>query len=265
MEFNDQVVWITGASSGIGRALAHEFARHGAKLVLSSRNQKSLRTLVAELKLPAERVLVLPLDLARYRGLSKKVPAVLKKFGRIDILVNNAGISQRSLAHETKLSVFEKLMAVNYFGTVALTLAVLPHFRMRKVGTIVVVSSVAGCFGTPLRSGYSASKFALAGFFEALRAENWRENLRVVMVFPGFIRTAISYNALTATGKPQGKMDRAQEQGMAPERCAQVIVRGIARGRNTIFVGGLRERLALWVSRHFPALFAHIIRRARVT
>lgn len=265
MNLQGKTVWITGASSGIGRALAAEFARLGANLVLSARNERALREVVRELSLPQQRYLILPLDLAQYKKFRMPVEKVLKKFEAIDILVNNGGISQRSYAHETQLVVYERLMAVNYFGNIALSLAVLPHMRARKQGHIVAVSSVAGKFGTPLRSGYSASKFALSGFYEALRAENWRENIKVTIVLPGFIRTNVSANALTADGSPQGTMDAAQAAGMPAEECARIAVRGILRGKNEIFVGGARERLALYTSRFFPGIFARIIRKARVT
>ncbi len=265
MQAQGKTVWITGASSGIGRALAAEFADHGANLVLSARNEKALWQLAREKQLPAERVLILPIDLRQYRKLQAAVNKVLKKFGSIDILINNGGISQRSLAHETEIAVYEQLMAVNYFGNIALTLAVLPHMRARRQGQIVTVSSVAGKFGTPLRSGYSASKFALSGFYEALRAENWRENIKVTVVLPGFIRTNVSANALTADGKPQGKMDNGQAAGMSAEECARILLRGILRGKSEIYVGGLKERFALHLSRHFPGVFARIIRTAKVT
>ncbi|MFZ5629079.1 MAG: SDR family oxidoreductase [Spirochaetota bacterium] len=265
MEAKGKTVWITGASSGIGRALAAEFAGLGANLVLSARNEKALRTFVAEQRLPPQRVLILPIDLQQYKRLPAAVGKALKKFGAVDILVNNGGISQRSHAHETDLRVYEQLMAVNYFGNIALTLGVLPHMRARKQGQIVTVSSVAGKFGTPLRSGYSASKFALSGFYEALRAENWRENIRVTVVLPGFIRTNVSENALTADGKPQGKMDRGQSAGMSAEACARIMARGILKGKSEIYVGGMKERFALHLSRHLPRVFARVIRKAKVT
>lgn len=265
MDAQGKTVWITGASSGIGRALAAEFGRLGANLVLSARNEKALRALVAEQRLPPERVLVLPLDLQQYRKLPAAVGKVLKKFAAIDILVNNGGISQRSYAHETDLAVYEQLMAVNYFGNIALTLGVLPHMRARRQGQIVTVSSVAGRFGTPLRSGYCASKFALSGFYEALRAENWRENIRVTVVLPGFIRTNVSANALTADGSPQGRTDHGQAAGMSAEECARIMARGILKGKNEIYVGGIKERFALYLSRYLPGVLARIIRRAKVT
>lgn len=265
MEAKGKIVWITGASSGIGRALAAEFAGLGANLVLSARNETALQDFAREQRLPPERVLILPVDLQQYKKLPAAVNKVLKKFGSIDILVNNGGISQRSHAHETDMAVYEQLMAVNYFGNIALTLGVLPHMRARRQGQIVTVSSVAGKFGTPLRSGYSASKFALSGFYEALRAENWRENIRVTVVLPGFIRTNVSANALTAGGKPQGKMDVGQAAGMSAEECARIMARGILKGKNEIYVGGIKERFALHLSRHLPGVFARIIRKAKVT
>lgn len=265
MQLNGKTVWVTGASSGIGRALVAEFARMGANIVLSARSTATLKQVQKESELGEHNSLVLPLDLAKYDKFAPATAKVLKKFGAIDILVNNGGISQRSYAHETALKVYEQLMAVNYFGNIALTLAVLPHMRERQSGTVVTISSVAGKFGTPMRSGYSASKFALSGFYETLRAENYQKNIRVVVVLPGFIKTNVSVNALTADGRRQGSMDAGQSAGMSAEECARATVKGILRGKNELYVGGMRERFALFMSRHLPSLFARIIRKAKVT
>jgi len=260
-----KVVWITGASSGIGRALALEAAARGAKVVLSSRRLADLKKIQQEAGLTAENSQLVPLDLKKYRDLQKPVAAVLKKFGAVDYLINNGGISQRSLAHETKLAVYEELMAVNYFGNIALSLALLPSLRARKSGAIVTISSVAGKLGTPYRTGYSASKFATNGFYDALRAENYRENIQVTIVLPGYVKTNVSINALTADGRRQGTMDSAQAHGIAADVCARQAWDGILKKKNQIVIAGAREKFALIVHNLFPGLFARIIRKAKVT
>ena len=265
MTLAQKTVWITGASSGIGKALVAEAARLGANVVLSARDKKALLKVAADAGLTPANSLVLPLDLSRYKNFGPAVKSVLKKFGAIDILINNGGISQRSLASETRLEVFEEIMAVNYFGNISLSLAVLPSMRSRKSGTIATISSVAGKFGTPYRSGYSASKFALSGFYEALRAENYQDNIRVNVVYPGFVRTNVSLNARTGSGQKQGAMDQGQSAGISAEECARKAITGIMRGKNEIYIAGPKERLAVLLNRFFPGLFARVIRKAKVT
>lgn len=265
MDLKNKTVWITGASSGIGRAMVFEAAKRGANVILSARSVPELKKIQAEAGLTQQNSLVVPLDLSKYRQFSKPVAQALKKFGAVDILINNGGISQRALAHETQMKVFEEIMAVNYFGNIALTLALLPAMRARKSGIIATVSSVAGKFGTPMRTGYSASKFATNGFYEALRAENYRENIQVSIIMPGFVRTNVSLNARVADGKKQGKMDAAQEKGMSSEECARQAFAGILRKKNEILIGGITEKFAVLVSKFFPNIFARIIRKAKVT
>jgi short-subunit dehydrogenase len=262
MSWDGKVVWITGASSGIGEALAHAWARRGARLILSARNEGRLREVQAACAHP-ERHLVLPLDLTDEATLGPAVATALAR-GPVEVLVHCGGISQRSLAKDTAIEVDRRILETNFFGAVALTKAVLPSMLARKAGHFVVISSLVGKFGTPLRSGYSASKHALHGFFDSLRAETWRDGIRVTIVCPGFIRTALTLNAVTGDGSAQGTMDRAQEQGMAPEDCAERIVRGVEKGKDEILVGG-RERYAVYVKRFFPGLFSRVIRKIRVT
>lgn len=265
MKLAGKTVWITGASSGIGRALALQAAHAGAKLILSARNTVELKKLQQEAGLNASNSLILPLDLKKYNQFAKPVAVALKKFGAVDILINNGGISQRSLAHETQLRVYEEIMAVNYFGNIALTLAVLPGMRARKSGVIVTISSVAGKIGTPLRTGYSASKFATNGFYDALRAENYRENIQVTVVMPGFVRTNVSRNALTAEGKKKGTSDSAIEAGIPADECARRAWAAILGGKNEVYIAGPRERLAVILSKLWPGLLARMIRKAKVT
>jgi short-subunit dehydrogenase len=257
------VVWITGASSGVGAALAREWARRGARVILSARNRERLEAVRADCEAP-DRHLVLPLDLADTGALPDAVRRALDACGRIDVMVHNGGISQRSRAEETDLAVDRRVMKIDYFGTVALTKALLPAMLERGSGRFVVVSSLVGKIGTPMRSGYSAAKHALHGFFESLRAEVHDRGVRVTMVCPGFIKTEVSIHALTADGSEQGSMDRAQDRGMSPEVCARRVVRAVEGGRAEVLVGG-KEVWAVRLARFFPGLYRRLIRRVRVT
>ncbi|MCC3156558.1 SDR family oxidoreductase [Hymenobacter sp. 15J16-1T3B] len=261
MSFQNQVVWVTGASAGIGEALARAFAQAGARLVLSARNEADLQRVAAACA-PAE-VLVVPLDLANAASLPAKAAQVLAHFGRLDVLVNNGGVSQRSLALETALEVDRRLMEVNYFGTVALSKAVLPQLLRQGRGRIVTISSLVGKFGTPYRSAYAASKHALHGFFDSLRAELRGSGVGVTMLCPGFIRTGVSVNALTGDGRALGTMDEATEKGLAPAEFARRALPLIARGENEAYIGG-RETLGVYLKRFAPGLFARFLTRAKV-
>lgn len=263
MTSESQIVWITGASSGIGEALAYEMARRGATVVLSARRVEELERVQAACTNP-ERHAVVPLDLADPGSLDAAAAAVLDRFGHVDVMVHNGGVSQRSLARETDMEVVRRLMEVDYFGTVELTQALLPSMRKRGHGRFVVVSSLVGKVATKLRSGYSAAKHALHGYFEALRAEEHGSGVRVTMVCPGFIRTNVTYNALTADGTPQDSMDRAQENGMSAEECARRIARAVETGKDEVWIGGY-ERLAPIVWRLHHGLYRRLIRRMRVT
>jgi dehydrogenase/reductase SDR family protein 7B len=261
VRFEGQNVWITGASSGIGEALAREFASRGARVLLSARNRGELERVAKSI---GERASVLPLDLEDVGSLAEKAEAALALMGHIDVMVHNGGISQRSLAADTSLSVVERLMRVNFLGAVGLTLALLPSMRARRGGHFVVVTSLVGVFGTPLRSGYSASKHALHGYFDSLRAEHAKDGLGVTIVCPGFINTNVSKSALTADGSPQGSMDVATGDGMNAADCAREIVRGTAKRKTELYVGG-KETLGVYVKRASPALFAKLIARVKVT
>ncbi len=208
MRFREKIVWITGASSGIGEALCYAFSNEGARLVLSARRAEELDRVRAKCAGEGDAHLVLPLDLTRFDELPGKAQEALAHFGRIDILVNNGGVSQRSLAKDTAFEVDQALININYLGTVRLTKAVLPSMLERSSGHLVVISSLVGHVGTPLRSAYAASKHALHGFFNSLRAEVWRENVKVTIVCPGYIRTDVSINAFAGDGGKFNKMDR---------------------------------------------------------
>ena len=263
--FNNKRVWITGASSGIGAALAQEFAVHGAQLVLSARNETELHRVASKCReMGAGIVIIQLLDLSQHDSIPGIVQNVLSKVGKVDILVNNGGISQRSLAKNTTLEVDKKLMAVNYFGTVALTKALLPSMLTHHLGHIVTITSLTGKFGSPFRSSYAASKHALHGFFDSLRAELAADSaIKVTLICPGFIHTNVSVNALTGAGEKLGTMDEATEKGMAPERLARKILGAIEKGSEEAYFGG-KEVFAVYLKRFFPKYLSNILKKAKV-
>jgi dehydrogenase/reductase SDR family member 7B len=260
MKFSQQVVWLTGASSGIGEALAHAFAREGARLVLSSRRVDELERVRLACARSDDHI-VLPLDLARSESFAAATGEVLARCGRIDILVNNGGVSQRALAKDASLEVERALMEVNYFGPVALTKSVLPVMRAQGSGHVVVISSVMGYLGTPGRSTYAAAKHALHGWFDSLRGEVWREGIRVLLVCPGYVKTAVSVNALGPDGVKHARLDMKTARGIPPEECAAAVIRGMVRNREEIYVGGFRDIAAIYLKRFAPRLLSRIIRK----
>lgn len=264
MSFTNKVVWITGASSGIGKALALELSNRNAKLILSSRKEEELTKVKRACK-HSDNVTIIPLDLEQYDTLQSKVDEALAAFGTIDILINNGGISQRSFVKDTAIKVDKKIMDINYLGTVALTKAVLPHFIANKSGHFVTTTSIVGKIGTPLRSSYAASKHALHGFFDSLRAEVHAQNIAVTLVCPGFVNTNISMNALTGDGTKQQKMDKATANGIAPEKCAKLMLKAITNKKEEVYIAGAKEKLGVYVKRFFPNLFSFMVRRLSVT
>ena len=261
MRFTNHVVWITGASSGIGEATARAFAREGARLVLSSRRPAELERVRRACERSDDHAVV-PLDLARIETFPAAAADVLARCGRVDVLLNNGGVSQRALAADATLEIERALMEVDYFGPVALTKALLPAMRARRAGHIVVVSSVMGYLGTPGRSTYAAAKHALHGYFDSLRAEVWRENIKVTLVCPGYVNTAVSDNAIGPRGEKHGRTDGTHTTGIAPEKCAAAILRGVARGREEVYVGG-GEVAGIYLKRFAPWLLSRIVRRMK--
>ncbi len=257
-------IWITGASSGIGEALAQACRVEGAELILSARRLSELERVAAKLATvdSSAPITLQVLDVSDTAAIPAVVTSVIQQTGGIDILINNAGISQRSYAVDTSLDVDRRIMEVNFFGTVALTKAVLPDMLARKSGMIIVISSISGKFGFYLRSAYSASKHALHGFFESLRMEVWNEGIRVMLVCPGKIRTNISLNALTADGSAHQTMDEAQAAGKSAEALATRILQGIRHEEEEVFFGG-SEMKAVWIKRYFPRLFSRLIRKQK--
>lgn len=259
--FQNKRVWITGATSGIGEALALAFHQAGAKLILSARREDELkRVQTACGGEPATRIL--PMDVTHANEQPGKAREALRMFDGIDILVLNAGVSQRSLVKDTSMEVYRSIMETNFFGPIGLTQAVLPSMLENKNGHIVVISSLVGKFSTPLRSGYSASKHSLHGFYDSLRAETARQGIKVTLVCPGFIQTNVSVNAFKGDGTRHGKMDSGIAKGMTAERCAGKILKGVARHKQEFYVGGW-DRYTVYLKRFFPGLFARMIARTR--
>ncbi|MGE0566845.1 MAG: SDR family oxidoreductase [Bacteroidia bacterium] len=258
-EFKDKVVWITGASSGIGEGLAREFAKLGARLILSARREEELNRVASELKLEPLDIMILPFDLKDTSNASALTAQVINKFGRIDILVNNGGMSQRSEAEKTSVKMDRELMEVNFFSYVNLTKAVYPYMKRQKSGHVVVISSIAGKFGFYLRSGYSAAKHALHGYFDSFRLETEKSGIKTLIVCPGKIKTNISLNALTDKGK-HDKMDVSHVEAMSADECARQIISAIEKNKEEILVGG-KELLAVKIKRFFPKWFGRIIRK----
>ena len=257
--FNKQVIWITGASSGIGEALAVAFAEQapGVQLVLSARREAELKRVAdrcVAAGMPRQQILVLPLDVSELDSLAGKADTVIDRLGRVDLLINNAGLSQRSLCKDTDISVYQKLMDVDVLGQIALTKAVLPHMLARQQGHIAITASVAGKVGVKLRTGYCAAKHAVIGFFDALRAEVEDEGVFVSTSLPGFIATPIARNSLSADGSPFGKDDPDNAGGMDVDQCARVILTGLAKRKREIPVGDGKEMAALWLKRLAPEL-----------
>ena len=263
MSFTNKVVWITGASSGIGEALAEQFIRQGAKVILSSRRAEVLEEIKARFPEQKDNIHVLPLDLSEISTLEVKGKQALSFYGHIDYLINNGGISQRALVANMELDVLDRIMKVNFMGTVAITKSVLPSMIERKSGHIVVISSVMGKFGTQLRSGYSASKHALQGFFDSLRNEVYEDNIKVTIICPGYVRTNVSINAVTADGSKHGVMEPGQEHGITPDECAKKIIWAVNKGKNEVLIGG-KEILGVYLKRFVPNLFMKILRNMEV-
>jgi len=264
MNFHNKTVWITGASSGIGKGLALAFSKQGANIIISARNEVKLKEVKSVCKNP-DRVQILPLDLADFSTFQEKTKAANNFFNGIDILINNGGISQRSYAVDTELKVDQQIFEVNYFGTIALTKTVLPYFISKKQGQIVVISSIMGKLGTPLRSAYAASKHALHGFFDSLRAELYNDHIAVTIICPGYVNTNVSKNALTADGSKHNLDDEGNANGMSADTFAKKALKVIYKQKQEVIIAGTKETMAVYLKRFFPSILAKVVRKVNVT
>lgn len=263
MEWSGRTVWITGASSGIGFALARECAARGATIVATARTDSALHRLADSV---TSTVHVMPADLSYLDGLALLAERVFEAAARIDVLILNAGMSQRSYAVDTDPVVTRRLFAVNTLAPIELTRLVLPRMVAAGGGVIVPVSSLAGKAGFPLRSTYAATKHALHGYFEAVRAETHDRGIQVTIAVPGFIRTEISRHAVVGDGTPYGRMDENQSGGMSAGACAKRILRAVDAGSLEARPGmGLRGRLAMFLHAVAPRILARTLRAVRPT
>lgn len=242
-----KVIWITGASSGIGAELAHQYAQRGAALILSARRETALEE-VKNRCVNKTDIRLLPLDLTDFDALPSKVEQALSCFGKIDLLINNGGVSQRSLVIETKFQVYKNLIDVNYLGTVQLTTALLPHFVAQKGGHFAVVTSVMGKYASPYRSGYAGAKHALHGFFDALRMEHQKDGVHVTLLAPGFVQTNVTINALTGDGSSLGHDDPATKSGLEVEQFCRAAIKAIDRKAWESYFGR-KEKLGVYLKR----------------
>lgn len=233
MSFNGQAVWITGASSGIGAALAKALASEGARLVLSGRKVDALEAVAGECRGDH---LILPFETTDLPALAPAVEQAWGWSGGIDLLVNNAGISQRSLAVETAYPVYQRIIDVDLLAPIALTQEILPRMAARKSGRLAYISSIAGKVGVPMRTAYCAAKFGLAGYADALRAETSVLGLKVHTIYPGSIRTDVSRNALTADGSARGASDSVIDNGIDPMVAARWMIDAMLADQREIIV-----------------------------
>ena len=253
--------WITGASSGIGEALAYEWSKLGARLILSARRESELER-VKNACVHSERCTVVPLDLSHQEEIEAVADRMLQQFGTIDILVNNGGISQRSLVVETDVAVDRRIMEIDYFSGVILTKKLLPAMVAKGSGHIIAISSIVGMFGFPLRSAYSAAKHALHGFYETVWAELNTQGIRVTVVCPGRILTNVSLHALTKDGTPHGEMDHGQANGITAETCARRIIKAVRKNKKEVYVGK-KDLLMIYFKRYIPWLYYRLVSKVQ--
>lgn len=263
LSVKNKVIWITGASGGIGEALARELAADGARLVLSARRHTELER-VRDSLANSHQHLLLPLDITDDAAIAAAIGAIRQQIGGLDWLINNAGISQRALIQDTSLETERRLFDVDYFAQVNLTKHALQLLLSDGGGKVVFVSSVAGLVGTQYRGAYSAAKAALHLWANSLRAELFDQGLTVATIFPGFVKTDVSLNALTGDGTALGSMDDAQANAMSADTFAEKAVKALLKDKNYIVIGGLKERLGALVSRLSPELLYKMVRKSKV-
>lgn len=264
MIFKDKTCWVTGASSGIGEALAYELAKQGAKLIISSNDPQELERVKANCLKINSFCEAIPFDLSNPIEVKLAAQNTTRKFGPIFLLINNGGISQRSLAVDTPIEIDRKIFEIDFFSYVALTKSVIPGMISAREGFIAATSSISGKFGFPLRSAYAAAKHAIQGFFETIRIELLPHNIGVTIAYPGRVNTKISVNAIDKDGKSHGVMDSGQANGISAEECAKQYLKAIAKRKTEVFIGG-KELLMVHIKRLFPSIFFRIITKIKHT
>jgi short-subunit dehydrogenase len=262
--FTNKVILITGASSGIGKALAMKMADKNVHLILAARRLDELKLLQEECEKKGADCTTLFIDMASPEVIAAFTKTVTERFEKIDILINNAGVSQRSHAEETSLEVVRKIMEVNFFGQVDLTKSLWPLLLKSTLANIVLISSVSGSFGFKQRSAYAASKHALEGFFESWMIENKRPNIFFTTVAPGRINTHISYAAIKADGSPHQQLDEGQANGIKPEVCAKKIITAITNNKRKVYIAR-QEMVLIFLRKCFPSLFFNLVKKLKST
>jgi short-subunit dehydrogenase len=264
MNYLDKTIWITGAASGIGEALAKEYSMKNATIILSDRDESKLKQVASECEKLGGKPVFAPFDLEHSDEIVRTTKQILEEYPKIDILISNGGISQRSYAIETPLEIDRKIMEINFFGAVTLTKELLPSLISKGGGKIAVTSSMTGKFGFPLRTSYCASKHAIQGYFEALRAELYDKDVKVTIISPGRIYTNISVNAIDKEGKKYGIMDKGQQKGMPAKTCARKIIKALEKNKKELWVGG-SEILMIYIRLYMSFLFHILARKIRPT
>lgn len=247
----NKVVVITGASSGIGRALAKEFAALGCRLSLAARRTELLEELREEL--PGTEILITTTNVSHEDDCRHLMEQTIERYGQMDVLINNAGISMRALFEDVDLKVIHQLMDVNFYGTVYCTKYALP-FLLKTKGSLVGVISIAGYVGLPGRTGYSASKFAMRGFLDTIRIENLKKGLHVLVAAPGFTASEVRQSALTNDGSQQGETPRDESKMMSSEECARHIARAVVKRKRELILTFVEGKLTVFLGKFFPAL-----------
>lgn len=253
----EKVVVVTGASSGIGRSLAIEFARNGYNVVVAARKVDQLESVKKDIEKAGGKALIVATDVSKESDCKRLIGETISTFGRIDVLINNAGISMRAVFEKTDLNVIRQLMDINFWGTVYCTKFALPHLLKSK-GSVVGISSIAGKKGLPGRTGYSASKFAMEGFLETLRTENLKTGLHVLVACPGFTASNIRNTALAADGNTQGESPRDEKKMMQPEEVAHRIYKAV-EGRKRDIIMTRDGKLTVFLNKFFPAMMDKVV------
>ncbi|NOU61432.1 SDR family oxidoreductase [Marinifilum caeruleilacunae] len=250
---NGKIVVITGASSGIGKALAFEFASRGSKIVLAARNTEKLKEVEEAILAKGNEVLSVKTDVSIEEDCKNLIEKTVEKFGTVDVLINNAGISMRAMFADLELSVLKQLMDVNFWGTVYCTKYAMPYITKSK-GSVVGVISIAGYIGLPARTGYSASKYAIRGFLDTLRVENLKTGVHVLVAAPGFTASNVRNVALTADGSSQGETPRDEDKMMSAEECARLIANAVVKRKRELIMTFMEGKLTVWLKKWFPSL-----------
>lgn len=260
MNFENKVIWITGASSGIGAELVRQLSARKALLIITAREYPRLKALEQQLGI-SDRCTILTADIASLNELPALTDKAIHAYGHIDMIIHAAGIGQRSMATETDLMVYQRLMNVNFFGPLTITQQLLPHFRQRGGGHIIAICSMSGLMGFPGRSGYAASKHALKGYLETLQVEANTPGLHVTIVSPGRVNTPLSKSALMGDGTLYNKMDKAQLLGIPVDECVATIIKAIRRKKKHVIIAR-HERLLYWLRMFIPAAYYYVARKA---